>query len=158
MDPGDFKNCVFPMLFWKWLSDAHAWERAQAVEEFGSDVDPEVEADYHRFALPAGTSWAEVTTTTSNLGHAIQTAFSRIQQANPQTLAGVFGDAAWANKERLPEASLVNLVQAFQGLRWTRRTCPTTCSAGPTSTCSRCSPTPPARRPASSSHHARSCG
>lgn len=116
VDPGDFKNYVFPVLFWKWLSDTHVYEQAQAVEEFGADVDPEVEADFHRFALPAGTSWAEVTTKTANLGHAIQTAFSRIQQANPETLAGVFGDAAWGNKERLPEASLVNLLNAFQGL------------------------------------------
>ena len=116
VDPGDFKNYVFPVLFWKWLSDTHIYERAQAMAEFGSEVDPEVEADFHRFALPAGASWGEVTTTTANLGHAIQTAFSRIQQANPETLAGVFGDAAWGNKERLPEASLVNLLNAFQGL------------------------------------------
>lgn len=82
----------------------------------GQDVDPEVEADFHRIVLPAGTSWAEVATTTVNLGSAIQPAFGGIQQANPETLAGVFGDAAWGNKERLPEAPLANLPDALQGL------------------------------------------
>lgn len=117
VDPGDFKNYVFPVLFWKWLSDTHAFEHAQAVAEYGDGVDPEVEADFHRFALPDGCAWDEVTVQTQNLGHRIQTAFGKIQQANPTTLAGVFGDAAWGNKERLPEASLVNLLKAFQGLK-----------------------------------------
>lgn len=116
VDPGDFKNYVFPVLFWKWLSDTYAHERAAAVAEYGAGVDPEVEADFHRFTLPDGCSWDDVTMHTSNLGHRIQTAFGRIQQANPTSLAGVFGDAAWGNKERLPEASLINLLRAFEGL------------------------------------------
>ena len=52
----------------KSLSDTHDWERGQAVAEYGEDVPPEVEADYHRFAVPTGTHWREVTTKTDNLG------------------------------------------------------------------------------------------
>ncbi len=116
VDPADFKTYVFPMLFWKWLSDTYDWERAQAVAAFGDDVDEEVEADYHRFELPASAHWGEVTIRTANLGVAIGKALGRIEQANPDTLAGIFGDAAWGNKERLPEVSLVALVNAFNGL------------------------------------------
>lgn len=116
VDPADFKSWVFPMLFWKWISDSYDWERAQAVAEYGEDVDPEVEADFHKFDLPAGTHWRDVTTKTANLGAAIQTALGKIEQANPESLAGIFGDASWANKERLPETALVNLINAFNGL------------------------------------------
>jgi type I restriction enzyme M protein len=31
VDPADFKTYVFPMLFWKWISDTWAWKHAQAV-------------------------------------------------------------------------------------------------------------------------------
>lgn len=119
VDPADFKTYVFPMLFWKWVSDNWAWEHARAAADFGTDVIPEVEADYHRFALPEGTLWAEVTTRTDNLGAHVATALGRIQQANPELLAGIFGDAAWGNKERLPESSLVALIDAFNGLTLT---------------------------------------
>ncbi|QLQ15608.1 MAG: SAM-dependent DNA methyltransferase [Micropruina sp.] len=116
VEPADFKTYVFPMLFWKWISDTWTLEHAQAVAEYGPDVDPEVEADFHRFALPDGAHWDQVTKATSNLGAKINTALGRIQQANPDTLAGIFGDAAWGNKERLPEHALVNLIGAFDGL------------------------------------------
>jgi type I restriction enzyme M protein len=116
VDPADFKTYVFPMLFWKWISDSWDWEHAKAVEEFGQDVPAEVEADYHRFSLPAGTHWREVTTRTANLGSQIAKALGRIEQSNPNSLAGIFGDAAWGNKERLPEPSLVALINAFSGL------------------------------------------
>lgn len=116
VDPADFKTYVFPILFYKWISDTWTHEHAAAVADFGDDVDPEVEADYHRFDLPPGTHWREVTIKTSNLGAAIAQALGRIEQANPDSLAGVFGDAAWGNKERLPEASLVSLIDAFNGL------------------------------------------
>jgi type I restriction enzyme M protein len=117
VDPADFKTYVFPMLFWKWISDAWDWEHAKAVADFGADIDVEVEADYHRFALPRDTHWSEVTTKTDNLGSRVATALDRIQQANPDKLAAIFGDAAWGNKERLPESSLVALVDAFTGLQ-----------------------------------------
>ena len=116
VDPADFKTYVFPILFWKWISDSWTWEHAKAVADYGADVDSEVEADYHKFDLPPGTHWRDVTVKTANLGAAIAKALGKIEQANPDTLAGVFGDAAWGNKERLPEASLVNLIDAFNGL------------------------------------------
>ncbi len=116
VDPADFKTYVFPMLFWKWISDTWDWEHAQAVDEFGDDLDPEIEADYHRFDLPDGTHWREVTTKTDNVGSRINTALGRIEQANPKALAGIFGDAYWGNKERLPESALMALVNALNGL------------------------------------------
>lgn len=116
VDPADFKTYVFPMLFWKWISDTWDWEHAQAVADFGDDVDPETEADYHKFNLPTGTHWRDITTKTANLGAAINKALGSIEQANPDTLAGIFGDAAWGNKERLPESSLVDLIHAFNGI------------------------------------------
>ncbi len=116
VDAADFKTYVFPMLFWKWISDTWTWERAQAVAEYGDNVHPEVEADFHRFVVPDGTHWDQVTTATHNLGAKINTALGKLQQANPETLAGIFGDAAWGNKERLPESALVNLLGAFDGL------------------------------------------
>lgn len=116
VDPADFKTYVFPILFWKWISDSWTWEHAKAVDDYGADVALEVEADYHKFDLPPGTHWRDVTVKTANLGAAIAKALGKIEQANPDTLAGVFGDAAWGNKERLPEASLVNLIDAFNGL------------------------------------------
>lgn len=116
VDPADFKTYVFPMLFWKWISDSWTWEHNQAVADFGDDVSAEVEADYHRFTLPEGTHWSDVTIKTANLGTHIAKALSRIEQANPDTLAGIFGDAAWGNKERLPEPSLIALLDAFNGV------------------------------------------
>ncbi|MGI5950449.1 MAG: N-6 DNA methylase [Brooklawnia sp.] len=116
VDPADFKTYVFPMLFWKWISDTWTWEHNQAVAEYGPNVHPEVEADFHRFVVPDGTHWDQVTTATHNLGAKINTALGKLQQANPETLAGIFGDAAWGNKERLPESALVNLLGAFDGL------------------------------------------
>lgn len=116
VDPADFKTYVFPILFWKWISDTWTWEKAQAVADYGPEVAPEVEADYHQFELPDGTHWSDVTVKTANLGAQIARALSRIEQANPDTLAGIFGDAAWGNKERLPEPSLIALLDAFNGL------------------------------------------
>jgi type I restriction enzyme M protein len=116
VDPADFKTYVFPMLFWKWISDTWTWERQQAIAEYGAGVDPEVEADFHRFVVPEGTHWDQVTKSTNNLGTKVNTALGKLQQANPDTLAGIFGDAAWGNKDRLPETALVNLIGAFDGL------------------------------------------
>lgn len=49
VDPADFKAYVFPVLFFKWISDTWDTEHAEAVADFGEDVSAEEEADYHRF-------------------------------------------------------------------------------------------------------------
>lgn len=116
VDPADFKTYVFPMLFWKWISDNWDHEHNLAVAEYGEDLNDEVEADYHRFNVPESCRWSKVTTKTDNLGHHVGRALGHLEQANPKTLAGIFGDAAWGNKERLPESALVGLINAFNGL------------------------------------------
>jgi type I restriction-modification system DNA methylase subunit len=88
----------------------------QVVADYGDDVATEVEADYHQFDFPEGSHWRDVTTKTANLGASINKALGQIEQANPDSLAGIFGDAAWGNKERLPEDSLVGLINAFNSL------------------------------------------
>lgn len=113
VDPADFKTYVFPMLFWKWVSDTWVYEHDEATDDYGDELTEEIEADYHRFEMPEGTLWSEVTTKVSNLGAEIAKAFQRIEKSNPKSLAGVFGDASWANKERIPEPTLLGLVKAF---------------------------------------------
>jgi type I restriction enzyme M protein len=36
-----------------------------------------------------------------------------IETGNPDTLYGIFGDAAWSNKDRLPDSLLRDLVEHF---------------------------------------------
>lgn len=117
VDPADFKTYVFPMLFWKWISDTWEYEHGKALDEYGDDLDDEIEADFHRFEMPAGTLWSEVTTKVKNLGPEIARTFQQIEKANPRSLAGVFGDASWGNQERIPEAALLGLIKAFNQIR-----------------------------------------
>jgi len=114
VDPADFKTYVFPLLFWKWISDTWVHEQDEAYEEFGDDLTDEIEADYHRFVVPERTLWSEVTKTTQvGLGGRIGKALAQIESANVDVLANIFGDAAWGNDERLPESALIALVDEF---------------------------------------------
>ena len=116
VDPSDFKAYIFPLLFYKRVTDAWDDEHARAVADYGADVTPDVEADYHRFQLPEGCHWRDLRKVTDNVGVALQNVLDRIQQSNPDTLAGIFGDVAWGNKDKLPEHALLNLIEAFHTL------------------------------------------
>ena len=50
---------------------------------------------------------------TANVGQALQKAMRGIEKANPETLYGIFGDAAWTNKDRLPDSLLRDLLEHF---------------------------------------------
>ncbi len=117
MDPADFKQYVFPLLFLKRLSDNWNAERANAQADYApSAVPPEAYADYHRFDIPDGCHWPDLRRATDNVGHALQLILDRIQEANPTSLAGIFGEVAWANKDRLPEHALLRLIDIFNGI------------------------------------------
>lgn len=113
VDPSDFKAYIFPLLFYKRISDTWDAEHAAAEAKWGLDLDGEIEADYHRFTIPDGCHWSDLRRVHENVGVALQKILDRIQQANPESLAGIFGDVAWGNKDKLPETSLLNLIEAF---------------------------------------------
>lgn len=117
VDPGDFKAYVFPVMFFKWISDNWDYEHAQAMEDFGVELTDDLEATLHTFTVPEGCHWADVIETTQHTGVSLDSALQRLQQANPDSLAGVFGDVNWANQERLPQTALKALLDTFHGVR-----------------------------------------
>lgn len=112
VDAGDYKQFIFPLLFYKRLSDVWDEEHAQAKSETGDNDYARMMAD-ERFVIPAGAHWQEVREQAKDVGRAIQTALRSIEAANPNRLDGIFGDAPWTNKERLPDHTLKNLLEQF---------------------------------------------
>lgn len=116
VDPGDFKAYVFPVLFFKWISDNWDFKHAEAVAEWEDDLTDEIESDYHVFDIPAGSHWVDVFETTTNVGATLRDALQGIESSNPERLAGVFGDVNWANEDRLPTSALKNLLKSFHSV------------------------------------------
>ena len=112
VDAGDYKQYIFPLLFYKRLSDVWDEEYAEALNDTGDDAYAQATAD-DRFVIPAGAHWNQVRELPKDVGRAIQTAVRAIEAANPNHLAGIFGDAPWTNKERLPDRTLKNLLEHF---------------------------------------------
>ncbi len=113
VDAADFKTYVFPLLFFKRISDVYDEEYATALAEAGGDEEYAQFPQNYRFQIPKGAHWRNVRTVATNVGQALQTAMRDIEKANPETLYGIFGDAAWSNKDRLPDALLRDLIEHF---------------------------------------------
>jgi type I restriction enzyme M protein len=116
VDAADFKTYVFPLLFFKRISDVHDEERRAALKVYEGDEEAAQFPENYRFQVPEGSHWRDVREVTTNVGQALQTALRGIEQANPQTLYGIFGDAQWTNKERLSDALLRDLMEHFSRL------------------------------------------
>ncbi len=112
MDAGDYKQFIFPLLFFKRICDVWDEEYQLAVEEYGG-VDFR---ENHRFQIPEGAHWADVREQTTEVGRAIQEAMRAIETENADQLYGIFGDAQWTNKERLPDATLRELIEHYSTL------------------------------------------
>lgn len=115
VDAADFKTYIFPMLFLKRISDVWDEEYQEIVEETG-DAGLAEYPESHRFQIPEGCHWQDVRTVAANVGHALQRAMREIERVNASTLYGVFGDAQWTNKERLPDSLLKDLIEHFSRL------------------------------------------
>lgn len=116
VDAADFKTYVFPLLFFKRISDVHDEEYAAALEEAEGDEEYARFPQNYRFQVPQGCHWRDVRAVTANVGSALQVAMRGIEKANPDTLFGIFGDAQWTNKERLPDSLLRDLIEHFSRL------------------------------------------
>lgn len=113
IDAGDYKQYIFPLLFFKRISDVYDEEFGNALAESDGDIEYAAFAENHHFQVPQGAHWRDVREKTVNVGLAIQDAMRAIEQANPDTLHGIFGDASWTNKNRLSDETLVNLIDHF---------------------------------------------
>ena len=113
IDAGDYKQYIFPLLFFKRISDVYDEEFEKALAESDGDMEYAAFAENHHFQIPEGARWQDVRETTVNIGQALQGAMRAIEQANPDTLQGIFGDASWTNKERLSDAMLTNLIEHY---------------------------------------------
>ena len=116
VDAADFKTYVFPLLFFKRLSDVHDEEYQTALEESGGDEAYARFPQNYRFQIPLEAHWRQVRQTTRDVGRALQNALHAIETANPDKLYGIFGDAQWTNKDRLSDAMLRDLVEHFSAL------------------------------------------
>lgn len=119
IDAGDYKQFIFPLLFFKRLCDVFDEETKLALKESGGDVEFAAYPENHRFQVPQQAHWFEVRQTSNNVGKALQSAMRAIEKANPDKLYGIFGDAQWTNKDRLPDAMLRDLIEHFSCLELT---------------------------------------
>ena len=110
VDPANLRDFVFPLLFLRRLSDAWNEEHELAVEAFGEDVDDEVAADFHKFDIPDGCHWNDLRRVGENHGIELLQIMQRIEAANPDKLAQIFGNAPWADPDKMPPERLETLI------------------------------------------------
>lgn len=99
----EYKSYVNPILFFKRISDVYDEETVKALEETEGDAELALLPEYHNFMIPEGYHWKDVRSKSENIGKALVDAFKAIENANSEKLEGIFGDAAWTNKNRLPD-------------------------------------------------------
>jgi type I restriction enzyme M protein len=109
----DFKTYVFPLLFFKRISDVNDEEYQAALEESGGDEEYARFPQNYRFQVPEDCHWRDVRAVTANVGQRLQLALRGIEKANPDTLYGISGDAQWTNKDRLSDSLLRDLIEHF---------------------------------------------
>lgn len=113
IDAGDYKQYIFPLMFFKRISDVYDEEFDNALAESDGDLEYAAFAENHHFQIPDGAHWRDVREVTTNVGLALQNAMRAIEKANPDTLDGIFGDASWTNKDRLSDGMLTNLIEHY---------------------------------------------
>jgi type I restriction enzyme M protein len=112
IDAGDYKQYVFPLLFFKRLSDVWDEEYQNAFQETNDANYARATAD-DRFVVPEGAHWSDVRSASRDVGRALVNAFRAIEAANPKRLAGIFGNASWTDKGQMPDETLKNLIEHF---------------------------------------------
>lgn len=122
IDAGSYKQYIFPLLFFKRLCDVYDEKKAADEAKYGADA--ALYADDYLFKIPNGAHWRDVRSVSEDVGEALVKAFKAIEDANPDKLTGIFGDAAWTNKKRLSDRLLKDLIEHFSGQTLSIARCP----------------------------------
>lgn len=129
-----YKEYIFPLVFFKRISDVHLEEYRKALELSGGDEEFAADRENYTFEIPEGCLWDDIREVTENVGQALVTAWTRIEQANPskvvgdrvvEGLQGIFGKRDhWTNKNLLPDQTLSELIEHFSKLDLSIASCP----------------------------------
>lgn len=119
IDAADFKQYIFPLLFFKRVSDLWDEEYKTALLESGNDLSYAEFAENHRFQIPKGCHWEDVRKKTVDVGAYLQKALNGIEKANFEMLHDVFGDAQWTNKRRMSDEKMLDLIEHFSKMKLT---------------------------------------
>ncbi len=122
IDAGSYKQYIFPLLFFKRLCDVFDEKKAADEAKYGADA--ALYADDYLFKIPEGAHWRDVRGVSEDVGEALVRAFKAIENENPDQLTGIFGDAAWTNKKRLPDRLLKDLIEHFSSQTLSLARCP----------------------------------
>ena len=129
IDATSYKEYIFPLLFFKRVSDVWDEEYAASMEKFGEDFPED-----HVVKIPDGAHWNDVRQITENVGQALVAAFRHIEEANPPQrfdnrevggLTGIFGASKiWTNKDTMPDELLTRLIEHFSEQNLSLAACP----------------------------------
>ena len=133
IDAAGYKEYIFPLLFFKRISDVYDEQYAAFVAEGGEEY-AEMQAMELPIRIPDGEHWQDVRQVTENVGQRLVEAFIAIEQANPARendgrmiggLEGIFGPKdGWTNKNKMPDHIITSIIEDFSRYNLSLSSCP----------------------------------
>ena len=133
IDAAGYKEYIFPLLFFKRISDVYDEQFEGFVAEGGEEY-AGIQAEELAIRIPDGAHWNDVREVTENVGQRLVEAFIAIEQANPGEevdgrviggLDGIFGPKdGWTNKAKMPDHIITSLIEDFSQYNLSLSSCP----------------------------------
>ena len=133
IDAAGYKEYIFPLLFFKRISDVYDEQFSGFLAEGGAEY-AGMQAEELAIRIPDGAHWDDVREVTENVGQRLVEAFIAIEQANPGEeadgriiggLDGIFGPKdGWTNKAKMPDHIITSLIEDFSRYNLSLTACP----------------------------------
>lgn len=133
IDAAGYKEYIFPLLFFKRISDVYDEQFDGYVAEGGEEY-ANMQVEDFAIKIPDGAHWRDVRAVTENVGQRLVEAFIAIEQANPGVhtdgrvvggLEGIFGPKdIWTNKNKMPDHIITSLIEDFSRYNLSIAACP----------------------------------
>lgn len=133
IDAAGYKEYIFPLLFFKRISDVYDEQFDGFVCEGGVEY-AGMQVEELAIRIPDGAHWRDVRQVTENVGSRLVEAFIAIEQANPAKemdgrkiggLDGIFGPKdGWTNKAKMPDSIITSLIENFSKYTLSLKSCP----------------------------------
>lgn len=133
IDAAGYKEYIFPLLFFKRISDVYDEQFSGYVAEGGEEY-ANMQVEDFAIKIPDKAHWRDVRAVTENVGQRLVEAFIAIEQANPGVhtdgrvvggLEGIFGPKdIWTNKNKMPDHIITSLIEDFSRYNLSIAACP----------------------------------